>query len=114
MASFLPPIPPSPGTSDKTTAKLREVEYGDGYTQSSPDGLNHLRKELSLTWEKLLPEQAKYITDFLAARGGYEPFQYAPSNSPVTYNWTCKEWTDDRIEQGFRRISAVFIQSYVS
>lgn len=114
MATFIPPIAPSPGTSEKTAAKLRTAEFGDGYTAASPDGLNHLRKELMLRWEKLLPDDAKYITDFLTARGGYQPFFYTPSDSSVAYGWTCVEWTDNRVENGFREISATFVQSFVT
>ena len=68
--TFTPPVPPSPGTANKPKVKLLKAEFGDGYTQTTRDGLNHVRRTLSLKWEFLTPTQAKTISAPLAASRG--------------------------------------------
>jgi phage-related protein len=112
ISTFVPPIPPSPGTANKPEIKLLEAQFGDGYTQVTRDGLNHIRKILTLSWDGLVPAHAKIITDFLEARGGDESFLYTPSDEAVPIQWTCKEWDDKRTQGGLRVITATFRQNF--
>ena len=41
FAAFTPSVPPSPGTGDAPEISLNEADFGDGYTQSSPNGINN-------------------------------------------------------------------------
>lgn len=100
LETFLPCVPPQPGTRNKPEIKLLEAEFGDGYTQAAPDGLNHIRRTLSLSWEKLLPWQKDQIVGFLESQGGYKSFWYTPSNESVPVKWTCKDWDDARADDG--------------
>lgn len=112
LQTFSPPIPPSPGTTAKPKLKLLKAEFGDGYTQSARDGLNHIRKTLSLEWEILLPDQAKQITDFFELQGGDIPFYYTPSDETTPIKWTCEEWDDKRTDGGLRNVTCTFEQSF--
>ena len=40
-------------------ARLRQVDFGDGYIQRTPLGLNSLRRSMDVSWENLL------LTDFV-------------------------------------------------
>lgn len=40
LPTFIPPVGPSPGTSHKPTVNLWEAEFGDGYSQPTPKGIN--------------------------------------------------------------------------
>lgn len=93
--TFTPPVRQSPGTKFAPEIKTREADFGDGYTQSAPDGLNHIREVVTLQWSVLTPDQAKEIYDWLKARGGYQPFKYDVDEGEVK-NWTCKEFTRSR------------------
>ncbi len=110
--TFIPPRPPAPGTMNQPTMKLRKADFGDGYTQVTPDGMNHVRQKLTLSWEDLTPDEAKQITGFLKAQGGYTPFYYTPSDDTTQKKWTCEEYSDKRGTSGFRTVSATFIQSF--
>jgi phage-related protein len=112
LPTFTPPRAPSPGTLRKPKLSLLRAEFGDGYTQTSRAGLNHIRRTLSLTWEYLTPTQAKAITDFLEARGGDQPFYYTPSDESAAVKWTCADWSDRAGKVGYRTISAEFEQSF--
>lgn len=112
LQTFTPPVPPSPGTSDRPEIKLHTADFGDGYTQETPDGLNHIRRVIVLKWEMLTPAQCASILSFLRQRGGWEPFWYTPSDETVAIKWTCKEWDDQRLKNGLRSLSATLKQSF--
>lgn len=112
VAIFTPDPPPSPGTEDKPEFKLLESEFGDGYTQSAPEGLNHIRRVLTLTWDLLLPAQSAAMMTFIRNRKGTDPFYYTPSDETDPVLWTCKDPRDKRLDNGFRSFSATFRQSF--
>lgn len=112
LATFTPPRAPNIGTEDSPQVNLLKAAFGDGYTQVAAAGINHIRRVISLQWEVLTPTQAKAITDFFVAQGGYTPFYYTPSNETTPVKWTCEEWKDRRDRGGLRTVSATFVQSF--
>jgi phage-related protein len=109
LDTFTPPVPPSPGTKTKFTPKLRKVEFGDGYTQVTRDGLNHLRRQVPLTWEALTIAQAQALEDFFVGKGGDTPFLYALSDDSVR-QWRCEDWERER--NGPNTFTATLIQDF--
>ena len=94
IPTFEPPIGPSPGTSHKPTVNLWESEFGDGYSQAMPKGINHIRRAASLAWKALTYEQMREIVGFFERQGGYLPFYFRPyGGEEITPRWTCKDWT---------------------
>jgi len=112
LATFIPPIPPSPGTEDVPEIKIHRVEFGDGYTQATRAGLNHIRRILTLNWEMLHPSDAATIINFLKAQGGDKAFYYTPSDETTPVKWTCTKFSDRRLNNGMRSVSATFEQSF--
>lgn len=90
---FNPVVAPSPGTTRAPEISLNKVSFGDGYTQASPKGLNHIRRTLTLKWDGLSPADAKSIEDFFVERGGYKPFLYMHHSDNVQRKWTCEQWS---------------------
>jgi phage-related protein len=113
FTTFNPPVPPSPGTSDQPRIRKLEAEFGDGYSQAVPDGLNHIKREISLDWDLLTPTQSNDIIAFFRARGGCEPFFWTPSDETTALKWICEEWSEKRIEGGMRAVTAKFVQSFL-
>lgn len=100
---FVPPIGPSPGTGIETEVRLIKSGFGDGYGQSSPAGLNHIRKRVSLTWTALTLEQALEIENFFIARKGCEPFTYRLRGEATDRKWVCESWSrTDNAPHSFR------------
>jgi phage-related protein len=112
LATFTPPRKPDRGTEDTPKVKVLKAEFGDGYTQSSPDGLNHIRRQMTLSWEMLNPTQAAAITGFFVAQLGCTPFWWTPSDETTPVKWTCEDWKDKRGDGGFRTVQATFVQSF--
>jgi len=113
LPTFAPPVGPSPGTSIKPTVNLWETEFGDGYSQPTPKGINHIRKTLSLKWDVLTYDQMREIVDFFERMGGNKPFYFRPFGENVTFKWTCKEWTPTTTG-GIWAIEAELIQSFTN
>nr|WP_321457423.1 phage tail protein [uncultured Cohaesibacter sp.] len=113
LLTFDPPVGPSPGTNHKPQVNLRENEFGDGYTQTSPKGINHIKRNVELSWDALTYAQMLQIDDFLQARGGYEPFYFKPYGERFTLKWTCKEWTK-QASDGVWTVSATLVQSFTN
>lgn len=108
--TFAPPIGPSPGTTRKPTFRILEAEFGDGYSQPTPDGYNHIREELSLAWDALTEGQMQSIYGFLLGRGGTLPFYYQPAGAQTVVLWTCDDF-ETRLIDGVWKITAKFRQS---
>lgn len=110
--TFTPFRAPDQGTNDKPEFKLRKATFGDGYTQAVPDGLNAVRRVLSLTWGGLTPAQAATIVNFIILQRGATAFWYTPSDEATPVLWTCEDYGDTRGQGGLREIKATFRQSF--
>ena len=90
---FTPAVQPSPGTGMTPEISLHEVPFGDGYTLSSPNGINHIRQKLSLKWDGLTLAQHDLFKNFFEEHMGYLPFYYMHPMDGVMRKWTCKSWS---------------------
>lgn len=93
IATFYPTVAPSPGTVLKPEISLHEVQFGDGYTLSAPNGINHIRHKLSLKWDGLTNLEHTSLRNFFIAQKGYIPFYYTHPSDGVLRKWTCKDWS---------------------
>lgn len=112
LNTFVPPIPPSPGTTVTYKVRLLKSGFGDGYVQATPDGLNSTSREISLSWDTLLPAQAQAIVAFMVAQMGCIPFYYTPSDDPTPVKWTCEDWDDKRGQGGLRTVTCKLVESF--
>jgi phage-related protein len=122
MVEFIPPQEPSPGATNKPEIKILKAAFGDGYSQPTPDGLNHVRSVLALQWDGLERCERDEIVNFLEDRGGTEPFVFrmpedrqaplwALNNADLSrFTFTCAEWSDTALEAGLCTVNATFRQ----
>lgn len=90
---FTPSIAPSPGTQSKPKVSLNVAGFGDGYTQASPRGLNHIRQNITLRWGGLTEPQMLELKTFFENHGGYRPFYYKPRGFSELLKFTCSDWS---------------------
>ena len=93
LQTFTPSIAPSPRGTSTPVINLHEAEFGDGYTQSSPNGLNHIRHTVGLVWDGITPTQKHELDAFFEQHGGWQPFWYQPYGFQTLIKWKCKEWS---------------------
>lgn len=109
LNTFSPPIDPSSGTKTKPVLKLKEADFGDGYTQTTRDGLNWIRLVTTLQWDILTQAQADAIEAFFMNQGGDTPFYYT-LRGDIVRKWTCKDW--DRTRGEVNKVSATIRQDF--
>ncbi|RAH97620.1 hypothetical protein DLJ53_27585 [Acuticoccus sediminis] len=112
LTTFTPTRTPSENSIRDTTPKLLIAEFGDGYTQITADGTNHIRETLRLTWQFLDVTEADYIEDFFRAQGGHTPFYYTAPDDSTAKKWTCRKWNRTFQENNRRTITAEFTQDF--
>jgi phage-related protein len=109
--TFTPPYAPSPGAQNKPAIKILQAEFGDGYTQPTPDGLNHIRPVLALQWDMLERAERDAILSFFERQGGTLPFFFAmPGEEHFAY--TCADWSDTALEAELYNVNATFRRFY--
>lgn len=100
-----------PDYSAKVTYKPRIIsaQFGDGYQQRAPDGLNHNLPTWSVTFTRA-PSVIQAIDTFLHERKGVEPFNWV---SPAGVNGayiTSGEWAVSYDSPGWNSLTATFAQ----
>lgn len=113
LLTFTPPIGPSPGTSHKPQLKILKAEFGDGYSQPTPDGINHIRRTVSLKWNALTYEQMEEIHAFFMRHKGTIAFYYRPFGERRSIKWTCEEFSS-KTDDGIWEYSAELVESFTN
>lgn len=103
------PLLSSPG--GQTTDRTKFIQFGDGYEQEAPDGIN---TETS-TWQLTFIDKADVITairDFLRAHQGATPFYWTPPlDVPLLFK--CKSRTPPTpLGAGNYTLTATFTQTF--
>lgn len=65
MATNFPSIQVSQATSKSVTREILSVQFGNGYEQRMPNGINYKRERWSVTWEGLTQADKQVIEAFL-------------------------------------------------
>lgn len=89
----LPDIDLSYGTDMTTSYRVRRVDFGNGYAQRSTDGLNTVRQQWRLTWERIPDAQAEELRLFFEGLAGVSLIEWTPYNQPNELNWTGSDFT---------------------
>jgi phage-related protein len=103
-------VGPSYPIDKQAQPSVKRVEFGDGYTQESADGINYLMYTWNLSWDVLTYDEKTVIEVFLVARKGYETFNWTDPSDEV-FKVKCPEWSVSSFEPGLYRITATFKQT---
>lgn len=102
---------PSYNINKKIEAKIKQIQFGDGYRQVVSDGINNTLLELDLIFEGRDIYEAGAILHFFTAREGGETFIYVP---PSPYagvkRWKVFSWADQQPFYDNYNIKASFIE----
>lgn len=112
--TFTPGVNPSFPINLKRTPRTLRAQFGDGYGERAPDGINNMPYTGSLNWDNLSGVEAKALTDFFAARQAYQAFLYQPPHSDFAsaVKWIATEWSSDRTEPDSYRVSVSLEQCF--
>lgn len=76
------------------TPRVKSIQYGDGYQQISPDGINNNLIVADLTFDLRTESETRAINHFLNTRQGTESFVFTLfSPFATTKLFVCPSWT---------------------
>jgi phage-related protein len=110
MATF-PSITPTYGAQKSSQPKVRQVQFGDGYSQRLTYGLNQNPKSWSLTWE-VSETDADTIETFLDARAAQESFDWTAPGEAGSSKYVCPEWSKSIPYLNRATIQATFMEVF--
>lgn len=99
------------GATGKTTYRVREVQFGEGYSQAVQDGMNNEVQVWPLTFEGGLA----YITEiksFFDRHHGYKSFYWTPPGAGGPLLFRVTEVSITSINGGVYSLSAEFKQVF--
>lgn len=112
LPTFTPPFEPSAGLQAKPEIKVLKADFGDGYSQPTPDGLNHIREVLTLTWEGLERIERDQIITFMKLQKGTQPFAYSLPGDSAPSRFTCSDWSHTALGSDLWTVNATFKQDF--
>ena len=83
----------SPGTALDEEPRIKTAQFGDGYEQRAPDGINHMAQVHELTFDQVDDLVANDMIAFLRAQKGYLAFNYVPLHETVAQRVVCRKWS---------------------
>lgn len=105
---------PSYNSNINIRPALKKIQFGDGYSQSIPDGINNILLPFSLIFDKRTDMEARAILHFLNTRKGNESFVFTP---PFPFNtnklFRCEEFNHTQVFANNHTVNAVFSESVV-
>jgi phage-related protein len=91
---------------------VRDISFGDGYTQSTGEGVNSLTESWSITWIGSKSDCDAIMT-FLDSLGGYQSFFWTSPRGLIGL-YRCKDHSDTDLSNDFFQITGTFEKRYAS
>lgn len=87
MTTTFPDIAPDRNSTRTKEDKVLRADFGDGYAQTAPDGINNYTVKWDLSFANYPAEDVDAITNFLDARGSNESFYWTEPFSDTPTLW---------------------------
>lgn len=100
-------VEPASGAALSIKPSVAITEFGDGYEQRTPQGINNQPRAWSLEFIKPTLAEAQSILSFFEARAARESFFWTPPIG-VQGIFVCREWSVSISAPSFATISATF------
>ncbi len=91
---------------------IKKVQFGDGYVQRMPDGINNILLNLNLTFDLRTEKETRAILHFLHQRNGSESFIFA-AHPPYNINklYVAEEFNNTLVFADNYTVKAIFNES---
>lgn len=111
--TFSPAWVPLVNPQGQGTLRQRKVQFGDGYVQRAPDGINTHLQSWPLTWAGRVGTSGDVlpIRDFIVAHVGQTFFWTPPGGSQGYY--ACESYTLSPISRDLYQLAATFVEDAV-
>ncbi|MDT8894177.1 phage tail protein [Halomonas sp. I1] len=104
---------PSYGLDEQPQFRVDTAQFGDGYAQRRPSGINATTRTWTLQWELLTKSQADTIQDFLLSQQGVRAFHWTIPETGEEVKVVCRK-APSRVYTDYQlyRVSAVFTEDH--
>lgn len=103
---------PSYSTAIEISPKLKIVQMGDGYIQSSSDGIHPTREKWSLVFRSISDADYAAIAQFLRDNLGYA-FNWTPPGETTPRRFLCSEpWKREYVSYNVNNVSVTLIEVF--
>ena len=92
--------------------RLWTAQFGDGYQQNAPQGLNWQAEKWQLQFTFGLRSDADALWSYLNAQGGYSAFWWRSPRGPNPMRVLCKEYSDITKARSAYTVNATFEQVF--
>lgn len=103
---------PAKGYTKTPSVALRQISFGDGYSQRAPKGINNITYTWSVTFVNRPYAEANAIEDFFIDKGGWAHFLWTPPDEVVQYKVICRNWGSTITSPISKTITATFTQVF--
>jgi phage-related protein len=108
---------PSRNPTKQTTSRVHVNQYGDGYSQRIPDGINNIDETWRLEFKNRTLFEIDQIDDFLADVEGYISFLWVEPWTLQKIPVICEDWSKNVIVMitettGYASLTATFKRVY--
>ncbi|MDO8985797.1 phage tail protein [Cypionkella sp.] len=87
MPDTFPAIAPDTKSKRQRAARILQADFGDGYAQAGPDGINTTVENWDLSFENYPISDVTTLTAFLDAQASYKSFYWTPPNEATPKLW---------------------------
>lgn len=101
----------SAGTTLTEEPRVKKAQFGDGYEQRAPDGINNTPQVWELSFDQVDDAVADDMVAFLRQQGGMA-FNYVPMRSTTALRFKCERWTRSYSTPGESSLRARFDQVF--
>lgn len=107
--TFSPALAPSVGSAGDAQPRVTVADFGDGYSQRTPNGLNALDHEIyNLTWNVLDTTAFEAIRDFLKPKLKVTAFLWTAPGDASAKTWICDAFRPAPLEGDLWSLSVSF------
>lgn len=92
--------------------KVTAVQFGDGYTQRQPQGINSNPKSFDLTFSTRDNSEADAIEAFLDTQGAVYAFDFTPPYATSSLRVVCAKWARSYDSATFSTVTATFMEVF--
>jgi phage-related protein len=110
-------VNPDKGFSQKTTPRVYEIQFGDGFQQRGISGINNNMEEFSVNFANRPKDEIDDIEAFFESKNGVTNFSFTHADSnesgdEKTIKVICSEWSKTYSYDDYYSLSATFKRVY--
>lgn len=113
MRAVLPDIPIDYSPERQSNARVDQAQFGDGYVQRRPRGINHIQRSQSVQWSLLTRYEHDELMLFLEPRLNLTPFLWQAPWDDAARQWVCTSLSGAVPSSArFGSLQATFIEDF--